>query len=95
MKEQKVTTQEEAIEFLKKYTDDEVYTHKCITSHNMAIAALEKQIPEKPFCDTIYRQISFITVEKEDIFTCKCNNTVCKEYRYCPFCGQKLDWSDL
>ena len=31
MKEQKVTTQEEAIEFLKKYTDDEVYTHKCIT----------------------------------------------------------------
>lgn len=95
MKEQKVTTQEEAIEFLKKYTDDEVYTHKCITSHNMAISALEKQIPEKPFCDTIYRQISFITVEKEDIFTCKCNNTVCKEYRYCPFCGQKLDWSDL
>ena len=38
----------EAIEFLKKYTDDEVYTHKCITSHNMAISALEKQISMKP-----------------------------------------------
>lgn len=38
----------EAIEFLKKYTDDEVYTHKCITSHNMAILALEKQISMKP-----------------------------------------------
>lgn len=48
MKEQKVITQEEAIEFLKKYTDDEVYTHKCITSHNMAISALEKQMTMKP-----------------------------------------------
>ena len=38
----------EAIEFLKKYTDDEVYTHKCITSHNMAISALEKRISMKP-----------------------------------------------
>lgn len=38
----------EAIEFLKKYIDDEVYTHKCITSHNMAISALEKQISMKP-----------------------------------------------
>lgn len=68
---------------------------ECSCALQMAILALEKQIPEKPFCDTIYRQISFIAVEKEDIFTCKCNNTVCKEYRYCPFCGQKLDWSDL
>ena len=68
---------------------------ECSCALQMAISALEKQIPEKPFCDTIYRQISFIAVEKEDIFTCKCNNTVCKEYRYCPFCGQKLDWSDL
>ena len=38
----------EAIEFLKKYTADEVYTHKCITSHNMAISALEKRISMKP-----------------------------------------------
>ncbi len=95
MKEQKVITQEEAIKRLKesRFTIQPYnYMNQAL---DVAISALEKQIPEKPFCDTIYRQISFIAVEKEDIFTCKCNNTVCKEYRYCPFCGQKLDWSDL
>lgn len=38
----------EAIEFLKKYTDDEVYTKKCISAPSMAISALEKQISMKP-----------------------------------------------
>ena len=37
---QNITT-EDAITFLRKYTDPEVYTDKCIEAHKMAIAALE------------------------------------------------------
>lgn len=37
---QNITT-EDAIDFLSKYTDPEVYTDECIEVHKMAIAALE------------------------------------------------------
>ncbi len=35
-------TREEAINFLKGYLDEEVYTEKCRNAHEMAINALEK-----------------------------------------------------
>ena len=59
---------------------------------NMAINALEKQIPKKPM-------ISYDERVKEN--WCSCG--VCAfgfgwkrtiHYKYCPNCGQKLDWSD-
>ena len=58
----------------------------------MAINALEKQIPKKPM-------ISYDERVKEN--WCSCG--VCAfglgwkrtiHYKYCPDCGQKLDWSD-
>ena len=65
----------EAIEFLKKYTDDEVYTHKCITSHNMAISAHEKQ-----------EKISRTVLEgKYFCPRCKC---LMIHSGYCKNCGQ-------
>ena len=58
----------------------------------VAIQALEKQIPKKPM-------ISYDERVKEN--WCSCG--VCAfglgwkrtiHYKYCPDCGQKLDWSD-
>ena len=58
----------------------------------MAINALEKQIPKKPM-------ISYDERVKEN--WCSCG--VCSfgfgwkrtvHYKYCPDCGQKIDWSD-
>lgn len=65
----------EAIEFLKKYTDDEVYTKKCISAHSMAISALEKQI-----------KISRTVIEGEYFCPrCKC---LMFHSGYCKNCGQ-------
>ena len=80
----------EAIRFLKKYTGDEVYTCKCITSHNMAISALEKQVEMEL---KYFRQ-------DEGIFECpNCKEMIygenIKDHIYCLNCGQKLDWSEL
>lgn len=36
-------TREEAIQFLKGYLDEEVYTDKCRAAHDMAIKALERE----------------------------------------------------
>lgn len=39
---------DEAIEFLSRYLDNEHYTNKCNKAHQIAISALEKQMPKKP-----------------------------------------------
>ena len=63
-----------------------------IEAMEIAINALEKQIPKKPM-------ISYDERVKEN--WCSCG--VCAfgfgwkrtiHYKYCPDCGQKLDWSD-
>lgn len=35
-------TENEAIEFMKRYLDADCYTDKCVNAHNMAINALEE-----------------------------------------------------
>ena len=59
---------------------------------DMAIQALEKQIPKKPM-------ISYDERVKENWCSCGvCAFGLCWKrtihYKYCPDCGQKLDWSD-
>lgn len=52
---------------------------------NIAINALEKQIPKKPIFDNYHRAG----------YRCPdCNNTNPWGYKHCKHCGQKLDWSD-
>ena len=46
-------TREEAINFLKGYLDEEVYTEKCRNAHEMAIKALEQE----PILDKIKEEI--------------------------------------
>lgn len=63
-----------------------------IEAMELSINALEKQIPKKPM-------ISYDERVKENWYSC----SVCAfgfgwkrtiHYKYCPDCGQKLDWSD-
>ena len=51
----------------------------------MAVNALEKQIPQKPIFDSYHRAG----------YRCpNCNNTNPWGYKFCKHCGQALDWSD-
>lgn len=65
---------------------------------NMAIKALEKQIPKKPIFD---HNLS----DTFSVFHCECGNTIKVSHdigimnnnnapNYCSKCGCRLDWSD-
>ena len=60
----------------------------------MAINALEKQIPKKPIINHINTNEDVTEIE----YTCSaCGTnyvelTPCEEF--CPYCGNKIDWSD-
>ena len=57
--------------------------HKYIEAYDMAISALEKQIPKKP---TLHEGWLYCSVCKKDILM--------EGYKFCPDCGQRIDWSD-
>lgn len=69
----------------------------------MAIKALEKQIPKKPITETVNRGISVSGEYDIDFnYLCPHCNTVVGDYetddafyKFCPECGQDLDWNDL
>lgn len=48
----------------------------------VAIEALEKQIPKKPI------------INKRKIQCVNGHNQPTQHYKYCPMCGQLMDWSD-
>ena len=53
-------------------------------AYDVAINALEKQIPKKPKTDDRYV-----------MYICPwCNDFVKVSHNYCQNCGQKLDWGD-
>lgn len=107
-------TESEAIEKLKnmrlfmqiidknskhKFTEDDYKTNE------MAIQALEKQIPKKPVHDGcfdsegIWHEWNGVNGRPYDLCP-NCNTNLCCEMpydnkpKYCKHCGQKLDWSD-
>ena len=67
---------------------------RVVEARNMAIKALEKQIPKKP----IIKHINTSEEATEIEYTCPvCGTnfvelTPCKEW--CPYCGNKIYWSD-
>ena len=84
-------TYEEAIEYI---TERYVTMSMCLTldecrKHNkaisMAIEALEKQIPKKPY-DTVRCPLCKIEVELQPIDT--------EQITYCLHCGQAIDWEE-
>lgn len=105
-------TENEAIEKLKnmrlfmqiedknnncKFTEDDY------KANEMAIQALEKQMPMKPVKGEPYYWIDSVKVQgryrdvrkKAYQTTCPiCSSTVLTSTNFCRGCGQKLDWSD-
>ena len=88
-------TYQEVIKLLNSVTI--YYGGKCTrTALDIAIGALEKQIPKK-----LTRTNGGLSIAKKDFYTkCQlCNHNIPgvvrdTRMRFCPFCGQKIDWSD-
>lgn len=67
-----------------------------------AIKALEKQLPKKPDTEITNRGIDITGEYDIDSYyicpVCKCVIGDCEKedywYKFCPDCGQALDWSD-
>lgn len=98
-------TESEAVEKLKNMrlfmqiedeNNDCKFTEDDYKANEMAIKALEKQIPKKPTYegDGYAPAGTFVW----DEWLCPCCETRYEvdydDYDYCPNCGQKLDWED-
>ena len=76
-------TENEAIKQLKIQRTFTNGSNAKVEAIDIAIQALEKQIPKKPITDDRYFWIMYI---------CPCCNDFIKvSHNYCPNCGQKLD----
>ena len=76
---------EEAIKRIKIHNEHhsrkEPFSIYITEALNMAINALEKQIPKKP-------------VKTRSEIVCPTCNTLVGSSPYCRYCGQAIDWSD-
>ena len=52
-------------------------------AYDIAIKALEKQVPKKPIDKLMYIECP------------SCENVGIEDCNYCPECGQRLDWSEV
>lgn len=96
-------TESEAVEWIKELKGSEeilefYYAESFIKACDMAIQALEKQMPKKP----IFNHNLSDTLS---VFHCECGNTIKVSHdigimnnnnapNYCSKCGCRLDWSD-
>ena len=79
---------EKAIESLKNIVEYWTYRPGEVEAANLAISALEKQIPKKPINDGS-------NIRYTPVYSCpKCENRITGTgiASYCYHCGQKLDW---
>lgn len=76
-----------AIEYLKNnsYKMVEENNNYAVQTSNMAIEALEKQIPQKGIPCNSAKCHNFVECGV-------CNKDMGMYYQYCPHCGQKIDW---
>ena len=77
-------TNEEAIENLKYLISDDCTDtqHDFVKEIKIAIEALEKQIPKKPYWEN-------------GVWHCKsCGLYIFSDEYFCPVCGQAIDWRD-
>lgn len=107
-------TESEAIDKLKNMRlfmqiednkNEHKFTEDDYKANEMAIQALEKQIPKKPVhdgcfdSDGMWHEWNGINGRPYDLCP-NCNTNLCCEMhydnkpKYCKHCGQKLDWSD-
>ena len=95
-------TESEAVERIKGLKGSEeilefYYAESFIKACDMAIQALEKQIPKKPIMKQYFKDM------EEEYFCCPTCGEILTDripgdnkafYFHCMNCGQKLDWSD-
>ena len=77
-------TNEEVIENLKYLISDDCTDtqHDFVKEIKIAIEALEKQTPKKPYWEY-------------GVWHCKsCGLNVFSDEYFCPVCGQEIDWED-
>lgn len=94
-------TYQKAIKILKMEMLGDSERMEC--AKQIAVGALEKQIPKKPITETVNRGISVSGEYDIDFnYLCPHCNTVVGDYetddafyKFCPECGQALDWNDL
>lgn len=78
---------EKAIKSMKNIIEYWTYKPTEVKAAKLAIKALEKQIPMKPYdISKIY------TGEKVGHCECGYSHDVLEHEEYCHYCGQKLDW---
>ena len=73
------------------------YGEHAMPTYKMAIQALEKQIPKKPYVvDDEYKGECCMCSNCDEFIVYK-DDCKLKQYQkaYCPNCGQALDWSDV
>lgn len=94
-------TESEAIEWIKELRDSEeirefYYVENFIKACDMAIQALEKQIPKKPTPIDYEKYIDVINNARSlrGAYWCPNCKHVVKSGSFCSDCGQKLDWSN-
>lgn len=98
-----MTIQEVKNNFVQNLAEN-AYINMCsVEEMNIVIKALEKQIPKKPITETVNRGISVSGEYDIDFnYLCPHCNTVVGDYetddafyKFCPECGQALDWNDF
>lgn len=93
-------TNEEAIEILQMVKTETFYRYpKMNQALNLAISALEKQIPKKPTPHIVQPVEAPIKIgcghwgKGTTVYECpNCKEWVSKIYKHCPNCGQALEW---
>ena len=74
---------EQAISHFSYGVSHDIFSEPVTTYAKLAIDALEKQIPKKPY-DTVHCPLCKIEVELQPIDA--------EEVTYCLHCGQAIDW---
>lgn len=65
---------------------DELQEHRQLGTLEEVREAVEKQHPEEPMRDCVYKH--------QTRWCAKCKRIVIRRWKHCPICGQKLDWSE-
>ena len=80
---------QEAIKEIKSYADNS--WGGLNEAFEMAINALEKQVPKRPIEDGYYDEPAVCPNCGGNVIN-QCDNDY--QFQCCHYCGQKLDWSD-
>ena len=89
-------TNSEAIKILESIDNADEMDEELCQAYNMAIEALEKQIPKKPDYEGDAYYDGEIVIDTWICPNCEKDYEVdYDDYDYCPYCGQHIDHSGL